>query len=102
MDVGITTDSSNHPDNKSKNRYINILACKRTYKSLPHKHLHSADKPGKEFLKRTGKKKKKASFCLFFSDDHSRVKLNHNAEKDGKTGDYINASYVDVSHTCTQ
>lgn len=43
------------------------------------------------------RKKNQVIFLSFVPDDHSRVKLNHNAEKDGKTGDYINASYVDVS-----
>lgn len=85
VDMGFTADSSNHPSNKSKNRYINILAC-TLLSSFPDLFVPA-------YLPLEGKTSK-----LFLpSDDHSRVKLSNSLDRDGKCGDYINANFVDVS-----
>ncbi|XP_067283465.1 receptor-type tyrosine-protein phosphatase zeta isoform X2 [Pseudorasbora parva] len=87
-DISITADTSNHPDNKSKNRYINILAC--------ISHIHTNIRDVHAFItKKTPSKNMTNKTYFVLSDDHSRVKLSQNSDKDGQTGDYINANYVD-------
>lgn len=87
VDMGITTDSSNHPDNKSKNRYINILACTSLFSTITLQYFC--------FIVKAHSDETHAPFAL--PDDHSRVKLSNSLDRDGKCGDYINANFVDVS-----
>lgn len=85
VDMGITADSSSQPENKSKNRYINILACNV---SIPSTAFAVWLRAKCDFT---------SSSFSSIPDDHSRVKLTNSLDRDGKSEDYINANFVDVS-----
>ena len=86
MDIGMTSDSARHPDNKTKNRYINVLACEWFTGSRTLWGLHWG---------LVGWNQTHVDVVVPPPDDHSRVRLSTQMDS-GQTGDYINANYVDV------
>lgn len=103
VDMEITTDNSNHPDNKRKNRYSNILACEWLTVSdlLCFVRLFYLLQFAVIWLVVLCFEHKDEFITKFVSshepsDDHSRVQLMPKALKDGRTSDYINANFVDV------
>ena len=90
MDIGMTSDSARHPDNKTKNRYVNVLACEW----LTEPPLGSGTIRGLHWgLGRWNQTH--IDVVVPPADDHSRVRLSTQTDS-GQTGDYINANYVDV------
>lgn len=76
------SEHSQHPDNKAKNRYLNIIACK-----------FIEIKDNLIFVRMIYW----FSFSFFITDDHSRVHLRPPSGQK-KTLDYINANFIDGYH----